>query len=111
MAQAHATLDRMSDRPVILAVDDEPEVLSAVQRDLRSKYSAEYRIMGATSGQEAIDTIKELAVRGTPLALIVADQRMPTVSGVDVECRVGNAIAHPGVATVARRPEPFRRYR
>lgn len=74
----------MSDRPVILAIDDEPEVLSAVQRDLRSHYSDEYRIMGATSGQEAIDTIEELAVRGTPLALIVADQRMPSISGVDV---------------------------
>lgn len=74
----------MSDRPVILAVDDEPEVLSAVQRDLRSRYSDEYRILGATAGQEAIDTIEELSVRGTPLALIVADQRMPNVTGVDV---------------------------
>lgn len=74
----------MSDRPVILAIDDEPEVLSAVQRDLRSRYADEYRIMGAASGQEAIATIEELAVRGTPLALIVADQRMPNISGVDV---------------------------
>lgn len=74
----------MSDRPVILAIDDEPEVLSAVQRDLRSRYSDEYRILGAASGQEAIDTIRELAIRGTPLALIVADQRMPNISGVDV---------------------------
>lgn len=74
----------MSDRPVILAIDDEPEVLSAVQRDLRSHYSDEYRIMGANSGQEAIDTIEELAVRDTPLALIVADQRMPGITGVDV---------------------------
>ena len=67
-------------RPVILAVDDEPGVLSAVQRDLRSNYAADYRILGATGGQEAIDTIKELALRGDPLALILSDQRMPVVS-------------------------------
>lgn len=71
-------------RPVILAVDDEPEVLRAVQRDLRSRYSETYQILGAGSGQEAIDTIGELATRGSPLALILSDQRMPTVTGVDV---------------------------
>jgi len=71
-------------RPVILAVDDEPEVLSAVQRDLRSHFAGDYRILGATGGQEAIETIKELALRGDPLALILADQRMPVVTGVDV---------------------------
>jgi thioredoxin reductase (NADPH) len=51
---------------------------------LRSNYAADYRILGATGGQEAIDTIKELALRGDPLALILSDQRMPVVSGVDV---------------------------
>jgi thioredoxin reductase (NADPH) len=71
-------------RPVILAIDDEPEVLRAVQRDLRSHYGSDYRILGAGGGQEAIDTIEELAKRETPLALILADQRMPTVTGVDV---------------------------
>ncbi len=71
-------------KPAILAIDDEPEVLRAVQRDLRSHYSDEYQILGATGGQEAIDTIKELALRRTPLALILADQRMPAVTGVDV---------------------------
>ncbi|MFQ5523261.1 MAG: hypothetical protein ACE5F5_06745 [Acidimicrobiia bacterium] len=71
-------------KPVILAVDDEPEVLRAVQRDLRSRYAAEYRILGAGGGAEAIETIKGLATRGTPLALILSDQRMPQVNGVDV---------------------------
>jgi thioredoxin reductase (NADPH) len=71
-------------KPVILAVDDEPEVLRAVQRDLRSRYASEYRILGAGGGAEAIETVKELATRGTPLALILSDQRMPQVSGVDV---------------------------
>lgn len=71
-------------RPVILAIDDEPEVLRAVQRDLRSHYADTYQVLGAGSGQEAIDTIKELATRGAPLALILADQRMPSITGVDV---------------------------
>lgn len=71
-------------RPAILAVDDEPEVLRAVQRDLRPRYGSDYAILGATSGQEAIDAIEELALRGTPLALVIADQRMPTVTGIDV---------------------------
>ena len=72
------------ERPVILTIDDEPEVLRAVQRDLRSHYGSDYRILGAEGGQEAIDTIEELAKREAPLALILADQRMPSVTGVDV---------------------------
>lgn len=71
-------------KPVILALDDEPEVLGAVQRDLRKRYARDYRILGASSGQEGIDAIKELAVRDTPLALIISDQRMPGITGVDV---------------------------
>lgn len=71
-------------RPAILAIDDEPEVLRAVQRDLRSRYASDYQILGATGGQEAIDVIEDLRLRETPLALILADQRMPSVTGVDV---------------------------
>ena len=71
-------------RPVILAVDDEPEVLRAVQRDLRAHYAKEYRILGAVGGQQAIDTLDELTLRDTPLALILADQRMPEITGIDV---------------------------
>lgn len=75
----------MSDSlPVILTIDDEPEVLRAVQRDLRARYSSDYRIIGAGGGQEAIDTLKELSTREGTVALILADQRMPQVSGVEV---------------------------
>lgn len=74
-------------RPVILAVDDEPEVLRAVQRDLRSRYAKEYRILGAIGGQQAIDTLDEIALRDTPVALILADQRMPEVTGIEVLSR------------------------
>lgn len=70
--------------PVILAIDDEPEVLRAVQRDLRRRYAEAYRVVGAGGGEEAVGIIDELAVRGTPLALILADQRMPKVTGIDV---------------------------
>lgn len=71
-------------KPVILAVDDEPEVLRAVQRDLRARYAKDYRILGAVGGQQAIDTLDETALRDTPVALILADQRMPEITGIDV---------------------------
>jgi thioredoxin reductase (NADPH) len=71
-------------KPVILTIDDEPEVLRAVERDLRSRYASDYRIVGANGGPEAIEVLKTLAQRETPLALILADQRMPDVTGVDV---------------------------
>jgi thioredoxin reductase (NADPH) len=75
----------MSDtKPVIIAVDDEPEVVQAVQRDLRARYAADYRVVWASGGQEAIDTLRTLALQGTPVALILVDQRMPTVTGIDV---------------------------
>lgn len=75
----------MSDvSPAILTIDDEPEVLRAIQRDLRSRYADRYRIISAGGGQEAIDTLKEISTRGGSVALILADQRMPHVTGVDV---------------------------
>jgi thioredoxin reductase (NADPH) len=71
-------------KPVIIAVDDEPEVIQAVQRDLRAKYSDDYRVVWAGGGQEAIDTLRTLALQNTPVALMVVDQRMPSVTGIDV---------------------------
>jgi thioredoxin reductase (NADPH) len=71
-------------KPVILAVDDEPEVIQAVQRDLRARYSNDYRVVWAGGGQEAIDTLRTLALQDTPVALMLVDQRMPSVTGIDV---------------------------
>jgi thioredoxin reductase (NADPH) len=71
-------------KPSILVVDDENEVVNAVVRDLRSRYGSEYRLLSATSGAEAIATINDLALRGDPLALILTDQRMPQITGLDV---------------------------
>src|SRR5919112_1800554 len=70
-------------RPAIVAVDDEPAVLAAVARDLRRGFGDRYRILRATSGAEALDLLKEIRARGQQVALLVADQRMPGLSGTD----------------------------
>jgi thioredoxin reductase (NADPH) len=70
-------------RPAILAVDDEPAVLSAIARDLRREYGKEYRVLRAESGQEALEAVQRLKLQNDPLALFVVDQRMPGMSGVD----------------------------
>jgi thioredoxin reductase (NADPH) len=71
-------------KPVILAVDDDVPVLRAVERDLRSRYGKEYRIVAASGGAEALEVVRELSVRGSPIALFVVDQRMPQVTGIEV---------------------------
>lgn len=73
-----------TDRPILVAVDDDPAVLGAVRGDLRRKYGQNYRIVVASGGAEAIDVLKELKLRNSPLALVVSDQRMPEVSGFEV---------------------------
>src|SRR3990172_6009428 len=70
-------------KPVLLAVDDEPAVLSAVERDLRARYAKDYRILGADSGEVALETVRQLTGRGEPLALLLVDQRMPRMSGIE----------------------------
>jgi thioredoxin reductase (NADPH) len=74
----------MAARPAILAVDDDAPVLRAVERDLRARYTAEYRVIGAGSGQEALETVRELTRRGDPVALFVVDQRMPVMTGIEL---------------------------
>jgi thioredoxin reductase (NADPH) len=76
-------------RPAIVAVDDEPAVLAAVARDLRRGFGERYRIMRAGSGDEALELLKELRTRGDQVALLVADQKMPGLSGTEylVEAR------------------------
>ena len=69
--------------PVIMAVDDDVGVLHAVERDLRSHYSGRFRILAAESGQSALEALRELKVRGDPVALLLVDQRMPGMSGIE----------------------------
>jgi thioredoxin reductase (NADPH) len=70
-------------RPAIVAVDDEPAVLAAVSRDLRRGFGERYRILRAGSGGEGLEILKEVRARGEQVALLVADQRMPGLSGTD----------------------------
>lgn len=69
-------------KPAILVVDDEPEVLRAITRDMRRKYGEAYRVLRAASGNEALDALKELRQRDEPVALLLSDQRMPGMDGV-----------------------------
>jgi thioredoxin reductase (NADPH) len=69
-------------KPVLLTVDDDPEVLRAIERDLRGHYAQKYRVMRADSGNAALSTLRELKARNNPVALLLADQRMPNMDGV-----------------------------
>lgn len=70
-------------KPVILTVDDDPEVLQAVSRDLRQEYGDRFRILRAESGASALSALEQLKLRNQPVALFLADQRMPQMSGVE----------------------------
>jgi len=70
-------------RPILLAVDDDIGVLEAVVQDLRRHYGATYRVMRAASGQAALDTLAQLKTRQEPVALLLSDQRMPGMTGVE----------------------------
>ncbi len=70
-------------RPVLLTVDDDPEVLGAVRRDLRRQYGDRYRVVAADSGATALEATEQLKLRNEPVALFLADQRMPRMSGVE----------------------------
>ena len=70
-------------KPVILTVDDDPQVLQAIARDLRQQYGNRFRIMRADSGKTALDTLEKLKLRNETVALFLADQRMPQMSGVE----------------------------
>jgi thioredoxin reductase (NADPH) len=71
-------------KPSILVVDDDPEVLGAIERDLRQQYRSSYRIMKAASGPEALEAARQLKQRGTPIALFLVDERMPGMSGTEL---------------------------
>jgi thioredoxin reductase (NADPH) len=71
-------------KPTILTVDDDPQVSAAITRDLASQYGADYRIIGAASGPEALAVLTKLALRDEPVALIAADQRMPQMTGIEM---------------------------
>ncbi|MGX1771287.1 FAD-dependent oxidoreductase [Nocardia brasiliensis] len=70
-------------KPAILSVDDDPGVSRAVVRDLRRRYGAEYRILRAESGAQALEALREMKLRGQPVAVLIADYRMPGMDGIE----------------------------
>jgi thioredoxin reductase (NADPH) len=70
-------------RAVIMTVDDEPQVLNAVERDLRGHFRSDYRVVKANSGAQALETVQQLKERDAPVALFLVDERMPHMSGTE----------------------------
>ncbi|MGB3402837.1 MAG: FAD-dependent oxidoreductase [Microcoleaceae cyanobacterium] len=71
------------DKPVIFTIDDDPAVLQTIARDLRQQYGDRFRIMRADSGKKAIEATQQLKLKGNTVAVFLADQRMPEMSGVE----------------------------
>ncbi|MCI0393146.1 MAG: FAD-dependent oxidoreductase [Acidobacteria bacterium] len=70
-------------KPVLLTVDDDAEVLRAIERDLRREYGNRFRVVRANSGEVALDALRQLKLRNDPVALLLVDQRMPKMTGVE----------------------------
>ncbi|GAA2167262.1 response regulator [Humibacillus xanthopallidus] len=71
-----------------MTVDDDPMVSAAIARDFRSRYGADYRVVRASSGAEALEAMRRLLLRDEPIALVCADQRMPGMSGIELLAHV-----------------------
>jgi thioredoxin reductase (NADPH) len=69
-------------KPVLMTIDDDPDVLNAVARDLKREYRADHQVLRADSGAAAMEVLHGLKERGTPVALLLSDQRMPGMDGV-----------------------------
>jgi thioredoxin reductase (NADPH) len=70
-------------KPVLLTVDDDPGVSRAVARDLRRRYGQDYRVVRAESGPQALEALREIKLRGDVVAVLLADYRMPQMSGLE----------------------------
>jgi len=70
-------------KPVIFSIDDDPQVLRAINRDLKSQYNSEYKIISTTSANEALEALTEMKNAGDAVAMFLVDQRMPEMEGVD----------------------------
>ena len=74
----------ISVRPILLTVDDNPQVVWAIERDLRRQYGKRFRILKSDSSQKALGLVKQLKLRNEVVALLLVDQRMPQMSGVEL---------------------------
>jgi thioredoxin reductase (NADPH) len=70
-------------KPILLTVDDDPGVSRAVARDLRRQYGEDYRVVRTESGPQALEALRELKLRGDPVAVLLADHRMPDMTGLE----------------------------
>ena len=91
-------------KPTIIVIDDEPMVLSAVERDLRPRFGDQFRILKAESGPAAMEALKQLKLRNEQVALFLVDQRMPHMSGVELLSRVVHCAGLVQLPTPQRRP-------
>jgi len=73
----------MANKPVVFLLDDDPEVLQAIQRDIRREFGKDYRIMRASNGNEALEALQQLKLRDDLVAMFLVDQRMPEMTGVE----------------------------
>jgi thioredoxin reductase (NADPH) len=92
-------------KPVLLTVDDDAEVLRAIERDLRRNYADRYRVLRADSGQVALDTLRQLKTRNDTVALLLADQRTPQMDGVDFLAEAWPCFRTP--SALCSRPTPI----
>lgn len=81
-------------RPVLLAVDDDEQVLRAVHTDLLARYGRDYRVLRSRSGEAALELLEDLRLRATPVALLLVDQRMPGLSGTEFLLRAAELVPH-----------------
>ncbi len=70
-------------KPVLLAVDDDPQVQAAIRKDLRDRYAKDYRVVAAGGGPQAVSAVEELHRRGDEVALFLVDERMPDLTGTE----------------------------
>ena len=98
-------------KPVLLTVDDDPGVSRAVARDLRRQYGEAYRVVRTESGPQALDTLRKLKLRGDPVAVLLADHRMPDMSGLEFLEEAMDLFPHAPERCSPRTPTPTPRSR
>lgn len=88
--------------PVLLAVDDHPVDLGNVERELRGRYAADYRVVCTHSPDDALATLTELAASGDEVALVLAAQELAGVAGTHLLASVRRLHPHAKLGLLLR---------